>query len=453
MLPQLPSGFLFGTGTAAYQVEGAVAEDGRGPSVWDTFTSRPGGGTIDGSSGGVAADHYHRYLEDLDLVRRLGTGGYRFSLSWSRIQPYGVGRPNPRGLDFYDRLVDAVLDAGAAPMATLYHWDLPQALEDEGGWLNRDTIDRFAEYAALVGERLADRVAHWIPVHQPNAVMAYGYGNGQHAPGLRLGLDGLVAAHHLLVGHGRATIALREAGARSVGCANNHAPVWPASADDADVGAAKLFDALWNGLFAEPMLLGSYPVDLREVVEDLVEPGDMATIRQPLDFYGIDYGFPVRIGAAAEDADLPFDFREVLGHPLTDRGRPVAPQALREWLITLRARYRAGLPPLVITGSGCACGAEPDAQGRVDDEARVDYLRGHLEAVATAIDCGVDVRGYYATPLLDGFEWDDGFTQRCGLVHVDFQTQVRTPKRSFEWYAEVIAGQGAAEASSRHSLG
>ena len=440
MLPQLPAGFLFGTSTASYQVEGAAAEDGRGPSIWDTF-ARQAGGTADGSNGTVASDHYHRYAEDMDLVRRLGAGGYRFSLSWSRIQPYGAGRPNAKGLDFYDRLLDAVLEAGAQPMVTLYHWDLPQALEDEGGWLNRATIDRFAEYASIVGERYADRVAHWIPVHEPNAVMTLGYGTGKHAPGLRLGLDSLWVAHHVLVGHGRAAIALRAAGATSVGCANNHAPMWPATDNEADVGATKLFDALWNGMFAEPMLLGRYPVDLGPLLEDLVEPGDLATIRQPLDFYGINYTNPMRIAAADEDADMPFEFIELLGYPTTDRGRPVVPAALREWLITLRARYRAALPPLMITESGCAYGMEPDESGVVDDQPRIDYLHAHLEAVCTAIARGVDVRAYYAASLIDGFEWDQGFRQRNGLVHVDFETQVRTPKRSFEWYADLIAGQ------------
>ena len=440
MLPQLPAGFLFGTSTASYQVEGAAAEDGRGPSIWDTF-ARQAGGTADGSNGTVASDHYHRYAEDMDLVRRLGAGGYRFSLSWSRIQPYGAGKLNAKGLDFYDRLLDAVLEAGAQPMVTLYHWDLPQALEDEGGWINRDTIDRFAEYASIVGERYADRVAHWIPVHEPNAVMTLGYGTGKHAPGLRLGLDSLWVAHHVLVGHGRAAIALRAAGATSVGCANNHAPMWPATETEADVGATKLFDALWNGMFAEPMLLGRYPDDLGPLLEDVVEPGDLATIRQPLDFYGINYSNPMRIAAAGEDADMPFEFIELLGYPTTDRGRPVVPAALREWLITLRARYRAALPPLMITESGCAYGMEPDEYGVVDDQPRIDYLQAHLDAVCTAIARGVDVRAYYAASLIDGFEWDQGFRQRNGLVHVDFETQVRTPKRSFEWYADLIAAQ------------
>ena len=438
--PQLPAGFRFGTSTAAYQIEGAATEDGRGPSIWDTFCAREGR-IADGSSGAVACDHYHRYAEDVALMRRLGAGGYRFSLSWPRIQPTGSGEVNQKGLDFYDRLLDCLLEAGIAPMVTLYHWDLPQALEDDGGWLNRATVDRFADFAALVGERFVDRVEHWIPVNEPNVVMMLGYGNGEHAPGRRLMFDALPVAHHLLLAHGRAAIALRAAGATSVGCANNHAPMWPASDDAADVGATKLFDALWNGMYVEPMLLGRYPVDLAPLMGDLVVDGDLATIRQPLDFYGINYYNPLRVAAAGEEAEMPFEFRELLGYESTERGWPIVPDALREYLITMRARYRAALPPIMITESGCAYSTGPDEDGVVDDQARIDYFDAHLRAVATAIQRGVDVRGFYTWSLMDNFEWAEGLAQRYGLVHVDFETLVRTPKRSFQWYADLIAAQ------------
>jgi beta-glucosidase len=438
--PVLPPGFRFGASTASYQIEGAVAEDGRGPSIWDTFSHEPGR-IADGSTGDVACDHYHRLEEDLDLMQRLGIGGYRFSLAWPRIQPTGSGHPNPAGLDFYERLVDGLLERDVQPMATLYHWDLPQALEDEGGWLNRDTVERFAEYAALVGERLSDRVEHWIPVNEPNVVTVYGYATGVHAPGKNLMFDALPVAHHLLLAHGRAAIALRAAGASSVGCANNHAPIWPASDDEADVGASKLFDALWNGMFSEPMLFGRYPADLAPLVEDVVQAGDLATIRQPLDFYGVNYYEPLRIAAADEDAPMPFERMKVLGYPTTDFDWPVVPDALREWLITLRARYRAALPPIMITEGGCSYATGPDASGVVDDQARIDYLDAHLRAVAVAVRAGVDVRGYYTWSLLDNFEWAEGYTQRFGLVHVDYDTLVRTPKRSFDWYAETIRAQ------------
>jgi beta-glucosidase len=440
VLPQLPPGFRFGTSTAAYQIEGAAHQDGRGPSIWDTFTAQPGH-VADGSTGEVACDHYHRFAEDVALMQRLGTQGYRMSMSWPRIQPDGRGPVNPAGLDFYDRLLDSLLDAGIEPMVTLYHWDLPQALEDDGGWLNRATVERFAEYAALVGQRYADRVAHWVPVNEPNVAGLFGYGSGVHAPGRAMMFDALPAMHHLLLAHGRGAIALRAAGASSVGCANNHAPMWPGSDDAADVGATKLFDAIWNGMVLEPMLLGRYPVDLQPLVEDVLRDGDLATIRQPLDFYGVNYYAPQRVAAAAEDAPMPFEFLELLGYPTTDVGVPVVPDALREWLIMLRARFRAALPPIVITENGAADNAGLGPDGVVDDQARIAFHRAHLEAVATAIRRGVDVRGYYAWSLLDNFEWAKGFEHRFGLVHVDFETLVRTPKRSFEWYAEVIAAQ------------
>jgi beta-glucosidase len=438
--PLLPPGFRFGVSTAAYQIEGAATADGKGPSIWDTFTHEDGR-IADGSTGDVACDHYHRLEEDLDLMQRLGIGGYRFSISWPRVLPTGSGAPNEEGLDFYERLVDGLLLRDIQPMVTLYHWDLPQALEDQGGWLSRDTVDRFAEYAALLGERLSDRVEHWIPVNEPNVVTLLGYGTGRHAPGKELMFEALPVAHHLLLAHGRAAIALRAAGASSIGCANNHAPMWPASEDEADVGASKLFDALWNGMFSEPMLFGRYPADLEPLVAPVMKAGDMATIRQPLDFYGVNYYNPMRIAAAAEDAPVPFELLDILGYPTTDFGWPVVPDALREWLITLRARYRAALPPIIITESGCSYDTAPDASGVVDDQARIDYLDAHLRAVAVAVRAGVDVRGYYTWSLMDNFEWAEGYAQRFGLVHVDYDTLERTPKRSFDWYADTIKAQ------------
>ncbi|MGH3348894.1 MAG: GH1 family beta-glucosidase [Nocardioides sp.] len=444
MHPQLPPGFRFGTSTAAYQIEGAAAEDGKGPSIWDTFTAEPGR-IIDGSSGEVACDHYHRWEEDVALIRDLGAPGYRFSISWPRVVPTGSGELNKPGLAFYDRLVDGLLEAGVEPMVTLYHWDLPQGLQDDGGWLNRDTIDRFADFAAIMGEALGDRVAHWIPINEPNVVTMQGHGDGKHAPGRALMFGALPVAHHLMVAHGRAAIALRAAGASSVGCANNHAPIWPASDQDADVGAAKLFDTLWNGMYLEPMLLGRYPFDLMPFMEEIAHPGDFVTMRQPLDFYGINYYNPLKIGASPEDAELPFERRELLGYPTTGFGWPIVPDALREWLILFRARYRAALPPIYITESGCSYADGPDEHGVVDDQRRIDYLEAHIGAVATAIQRGVDIRGYYTWSLMDNFEWAEGFTQRFGLVHVDYDTLVRTPKKSFQWYADLVAAQPQTE--------
>ncbi|HWJ80821.1 MAG TPA: GH1 family beta-glucosidase [Nocardioides sp.] len=434
----LPEGFRFGTVTAAYQVEGAVAEDGRGPSTWDTYAAEPGH-IADGSTAAVAADHYHRVDEDVALLSDLGVRDYKFSVSWSRVLPTGRGEVNAAGLDFYDRLVDKLLAAGISPVATLHHWDLPQVLEDDGGWLNRSTADAFGEYAGVVGERLADRVSAWVPISEPAVMVFRGYALGEGAPGRRALFDALPAVHHALLGHGRAAIELRRAGAAAVGCANNHSPMWPASDDPADVGATKLFDALWNGLFLEPMLLGRYPGDLAMLLEDLAHPGDLATIRQPLDFYGINYYSPLRVAAAEEESETPFRFVDVLGHDYTDAGWAVVPEALREWLIMTRARFRAAMPPLVITECGASVAGEPDEHGVVDDPKRIEYLTAHIDAVAAAVRQGVDVRGFFVWSLLDSWEWQNGFLSQYGLVHVDRATQARTKKRSFQWYADVVA--------------
>jgi beta-glucosidase len=444
--PRLPAGFVFGTSTASYQIEGAASEDGRGTSIWDTFCAEPGR-IVDGSSGAVACDHYHRYAEDVALMARLGAQGYRFSIAWPRVQPSGSGAVNADGLAFYDRLVDELLAHDIAPMATLYHWDLPQALEGAGGWMSRDTAERFGEYAALVAARLADRVAHWVPVNEPNVASLLGYALGMHAPGKALMFGALPAAHHLLLGHGLAVSALRAAGAKAVGTANNHAPMWPASDSEGDRAAADLFDTVWNRIFADPILLGRYPDGFEELMG--VSTGstsggstsgadDLALISQPLDFYGVNYYNPMCVAAPADPAsEMPFDQREITGYPRTDFGWPVVPDGLRELLVLLEERYPA-LPPVMITENGCSYGMGPDADGVVDDQSRIDYLDSHLRAVAAAIDQGVDVRGYYCWSLMDNFEWTEGYTQRFGLVHVDYETQARTPKRSFDWYAETI---------------
>ena len=445
--PRLPSGFRFGTVAAAQQVEGATTEDGRGASIWDRFARRPGA-IADGSDAATGADSYHRYAEDIELLRRLGVDGHRFSFAWPRLQPSGRGPLNPLAVDHYDRYLDALLAAGIEPMATLCFYDLPQALEDDAGWLNRSTADAFGEYAHLVGARFADRVSSWVPLQEPNAHAYRGYDSGEWAPGRRMVFGALPASHHMLLAHGRAVTALRAAGARVIGCANNHAPIWPMTEDPADVGASKLFDSLWNGLFLEAMLLGRYPVDLEVLAEGLVQEGDLATIRQPLDFYGVNYYHPLRIAAAPEpiaesgdhDLESPFVFAPLLGHPVTDNFCPVVPSALREWLILTRARFRGALPPLVITENGASYRAEPDAAGVVDDQARIDFLSAHLGAIAAACERGVDIRGYYVGDLLDGWDWEHGYTQRFGLVHVDRATGTRTPKRSFDWYAAFIAG-------------
>ncbi|MFI1205832.1 GH1 family beta-glucosidase [Streptomyces sp. NPDC020883] len=444
-LPRFPRDFLWGVATSAAQIEGAVDEDGRGPSAWDVFAA--GAGRIkDGSDPRVTTDHYHRYREDVALLRELGVGAYRFSVAWPRVVPEGHGPVNEAGLDFYDRLVDALLEAGVAPVPTLFHWDTPQPLEAAGGWLVRDTAEHFAAYADTVAARLGDRVTRWITLNEPAELTLLGYGLGQHAPGRRLLFDALPAAHHQLLGHGLAVRALRARGATAIGIANSHGPTWPASGSPADTEAAGLYDLLLNRLFAEPILLGRYPdEDLAALLPGPVAD-DLKTISTPLDWYGINYYQPTRVGApdatdGAAPADfsgvrlpagLPFAPREIEGRPRTGFGWPVVPEALTELLLTFHERYGASLPPVIITENGCAYDG-------IEDPERIAFLDAHLRALRAAMDAGVDVRGYFVWSLLDNFEWAEGFRQRFGLVHVDYATRGRTPKASFHWLRSLIA--------------
>ena len=440
-LPRFPGGFTWGVATSAFQIEGATAEDGRGESIWDVFCRKPGA-IRDHHTADVADDHYHRWREDVDLMARLGVGSYRFSLAWPRIQPTGRGPANPAGLDFYERLTDGLLARGITPVPTLYHWDLPQPLQDQGGWLARETAARFAEYAGLAAARLADRVPLWITLNEPFVVTAYGYALGFHAPGTSLMLGALPTAHHQLLGHGLATAALRAAGAGRVAITNNYAPAWPASDSEADQGAAHAYDILHNRLFTDPVLLGTYP-DLSDFELpgglDCVRDGDLAAIAAPLDALGVNYYMPMRLSALA-DSTLPFQMEPIPGYPVTAFGWPVVPGGLTELLILLRERYGAGLPPVYITENGCSADDQVRA-GAIGDGDRISYLDGHIRAVHKAMEAGVDVRGYFVWSLMDNFEWTEGFHQRFGLVHVDFTTQHRTPKASFGWYRDLIAAQ------------
>ncbi|RSN07579.1 beta-glucosidase [Nonomuraea sp. WAC 01424] len=433
--------FLWGTATAAYQIEGAVAEDGRGASVWDTFAHEPGR-TRDGHTGDVACDHYHRWHEDIGLMSGLGVNAYRFSVAWPRVQPTGAGEVNPKGLDFYERLTDGLLAAGIQPVPTLFHWDLPQALQDQGGWMNRDTARRFADYAAIVAERLADRIPLWITLNEPFVHMAFGHAMGIHAPGQALLLDALPVAHHQLLGHGLADEGLRAAGVREVAITNNCTPVWAASQEEPDVKAADAYDILHNRLFNDPVLLGEYP-DLSAYAPtlDFIHDGDLETISAPLDALGINYYNPTRIAAPPPGEVLPFTDTGVTGYPTTAFGWPVVPDGLRELLTGLKARYGDALPPIHITENGCSQPDELTGLGTVEDQARIDYLRAHIDAVMAARAEGVDVRGYFVWSLLDNFEWAEGYHQRFGLVHVDFATGRRTPKASYEWFRERVAAQ------------
>ena len=431
MAGAFPPDFQWGVATAAFQIEGATGEDGRGVSVWDTFCREPGR-IRDGHHADVACDHYHRWSEDLDLIKGLGARAYRFSIAWPRVQPDGRGAVNAKGLDFYDRLVDGLAERDIAAAVTLFHWDLPQPLEDAGGWLSRDTAARFAEYAAIVAERLADRVGLWITLNEPMVVMAYGYAFGMHAPGKALMLDALPVAHHQLLAHGLATTALRDAGARKIGIANHFMPARAAKPEDA--AAAQAFDNLLNWQFTDPILHGRYP----DVGADLphVRDGDLATIAAPIDVLGVNYYNAMGVAAPPEGDPLPFTMTELPGVPVTGMGWPVVPDGLRDLLLTLKDRYGDALPPIQITESGCSYDES------LDDQHRVDYLDAHIGAVRAAMDAGVDVRGYYVWSLMDNFEWNEGYDPRFGLVHVDYATQRRTPRASYAWYRDLIAGSG-----------
>jgi beta-glucosidase len=441
-MPSFPPDFAWGVATSSYQIEGAVAEGGRGESVWDVFCRKPGA-IRDGDTGDVAADHYHRWATDIEMMAELGLTAYRFSIAWPRVQPDGKGPANQAGLDFYDQLTDALLSRGITPVPTLFHWDLPQPLEDEeGGWLARDTAHRFAEYAGLAAERLADRIPLWITLNEPFVVMAFGYALGIHAPGQALMLRALPAAHHQLLGHGLAASALRAAGARQVAITNNHSPAWPATDDPADVAAARAYDTMHNRLFADPLLLGRYPdlsafgIDSLDCVLD----GDLAVISAPLDALGVNYYNPTRLSALPE-SELPFRMEPIPGYPVTAFGWPVIPAGLTEVLTLFAERYGDRLPPVYITENGCSVHDEVADDGTVDDQPRIGYLDGHIRAVHDAMTAGVDVRGYFCWSLMDNFEWTEGYQQRFGLVHVDFENQRRTPKASYGWYRDLIAAQ------------
>jgi beta-glucosidase len=439
----LPDTFRFGAATAAYQIEGSVRADGRGESIWDRYAHTPGR-IHNGDTGDVACDHYRRYLDDLDLMADLGLQLYRFSISWPRVLPEGKGRPNPAGLDFYRRLVDGLLERGIEPMPTLYHWDLPQALQDTGGWENRDTAERFAEYAALVYRELGDGVQSWITHNEPWVTAFEGYGYGTKAPGVRDWRRALMVAHHVLLSHGLAVQAFREAKPESgeIAIALNLYPVYPATPAAADREAAYRFDGFMNRWFLEPVTHGSYPADMVGEYEarygrlDFVRPGDLATIAEPIDFLGVNY---YSRALAAAGADEPLGVHTPLGElPTTAMGWEVSPDAFYDLLVRVGREYRL---PVVITENGAAYDDAPPANGVVDDPKRLDYIRRHVAAVERAVLAGVEVRGYCAWSLLDNFEWNHGYSKRFGIVYVDYETQRRVPKQSALWYRDLIAAR------------
>jgi beta-glucosidase len=446
---EFPAGFVWGAATASYQIEGAVDEGGRGPSIWDTFARRPGA-IHNGDNGDVADDHYHRYRDDVALLADLGVTHYRFSLAWPRLQPDGRGAVNTEGLDFYSRLVDELLAQDISPWVTLYHWDLPQALEDAGGWPVRDTAARFAEYAALVHERLHDRIHHWTTLNEPWCTAFLGYAAGAHAPGRTEPAAALAAAHHLMLGHGLAVSAMRgQDPASQLGITLNLSPADPATDHPADLDAARRVDAVSNRIFLDPLLRGRYPDDLRQDVAGVsdfgfVRPGDDAVIAAPLDFLGVNYYFRAVVRPnPAEPAQDPHsrawvgstDVEPVrTGLPTTAMGWEIDPTGLSDMLTRVHREY--GPLPLYVTENGAAFD-DVVSEGTVADHDRIAFLDSHFRATLQAIGDGADVRGYFVWSLLDNFEWAYGYDKRFGLIHVDYATQVRTPKDSARWFAQV----------------
>jgi beta-glucosidase len=434
-----PAHFLWGAATAAYQVEGAVDEDGRGESIWDRFTALPGK-IVNGDDGSVACDSYHRYRSDVRLMRELGLDAYRFSIAWPRVLPDGRGRVNGPGLDFYDRFVDELLANGVEPYATLYHWDLPQALEDRGGWPARDTVEAFVEYTEVVAARLGDRVHHWITQNEPWVVAWLGYATGQNAPGRTSEADAVAAGHHVLLAHGRALEVLRrDVPGAEVGITLDLIPMHPLTGSQADVDAARREDAVRNRWFLDPVLRGEYPAEAIERFGPMLPAmgaDDMRTISQPLDFLGINYYRRHVVQAdpvTGEPAVVPPDGAEVTG-----MGWEVYPDALYELLLRLRDEY--DVPPLYVTENGAAF-ADNRSNGSIDDPRRASYIARHLDAIGRAVATGVPVAGYFVWSLLDNFEWAQGYSQRFGIVYVDFDTLERVPKASYAWYRDFIAAQ------------
>lgn len=445
MTIRFPEGFLWGASTSAYQIEGSPRADGAGPSIWHRF-SHTAGRTANGETGDVACDHYNRYADDVALMRALGLNAYRFSISWSRVLPEGRGRVNAAGLGFYDRLVDTLLAAGIQPNATLYHWDLPAALDDRGGWLNPEIPLWFAEYAEVVFDKLDDRVTMWATLNEPWVVMDGGYLQGVLAPGHRNLYEAPIATHHLLRSHAAAVEVYRARGKHRIGIVVNLEPKYSASRGEEDQAATQRADAYMNRQYLDPLLRGGYPDELREIFGDAWPdhpPSELEYLRQPIDFVGVNYYtrsvtrndptvWPVR----ASRVDQP-------RHAYTETSWEVYPEGLTDTLKWVTERY--GRIPLYVTENGAAFYDPPQTiDGRIDDPLRVAYYRSHLTAAHKALCQGVDLRGYFAWSLLDNYEWSLGYSKRFGIVHVDFATQQRTPKASARFYSDVIRTHGAA---------
>lgn len=440
---RFPDGFLWGAATSAYQIEGSPLADGAGPSIWQRFTHSPGL-VLNNETGDVACDHYRRYEEDVRLMRELGLSAYRFSVSWSRVLPEGRGRVNEKGLDFYRRLVDALLENGIQPNATLYHWDLPAALDDRGGWLNPDVSKWFADYARMLFQALDDRVEMWATLNEPWVVTDGGYLHGALAPGHKNLFEAPLASHNLLLSHAAAVEVYRAEGKHRIGLVVNIEPKYPASDQPGDLAATKRADAYMNRQYLDPVFHGSYPEEMREVFGEAwpdFPAADLDRIRQPIDFLGINYytrsvtkndpsALPVRAGRVIQSR-----------HAYTETSWEVFPQGLTDTLTWVKERY--GDLPLYVTENGAAFYDPPVALADPHpDPFRVEYLREHLKAIHRAIEKGVNLQGYYVWSLLDNFEWSLGFSKRFGIIHVDLETLKRTPKQSARFYAEVIRSRG-----------
>ncbi len=443
-LRTFPENFLWGVATSAAQIEGATQEGGRGESIWDRFATMPGK-IEDRSTPAVACDHYHRWREDVELLRRLGVGAYRFSVAWPRVLPAGGGKVNEEGLAFYDALVDGLLAANIRPMVTLYHWDLPQALQDRGGWASRSIVDAFERYADVVAERLGDRVDLWVTHNEPWCIATLGHEEGHHAPGHRYAPEALHVAHHVLVSHGKAVARIRErAPDAEVGIVLNLTPADAASSRPEDVDAARWFDGFFNRWYLDPLLRGEYPED---AVEDrrrrghlpagelpFVEDGDFDLITAPTDFLGVNYYS--RVVMRADENGRPEAVPQGAPDERTTMGWEIHPDGLRKLLLRLHREYRVG--PIHITENGASFDDAPGPDGSIPDVARIRYVREHLEAAQAALEEGVDLRGYFLWSLLDNFEWGHGYDRRFGLVHMDYASLTRTPKDSFDWYRSVV---------------
>ncbi|HET6712323.1 MAG TPA: GH1 family beta-glucosidase [Actinomycetota bacterium] len=446
--PSFPEGFLWGAATSAYQVEGAVHEDGRGESIWDTFCRIPGA-VRDGDTGDVACDQYHRYEEDATLMADLGIGAYRFSVAWPRIQPHGRGPANQRGLDHYRRLVDALLVRGITPVPTLYHWDLPQALEDIGGWPARETADCFAEYAAIVAEALGDSVPMWITINEPMVAAWLGYASGVHAPGRHDERAALSATHHLLLAHGRAVDAIRSTTSARVGIALNLYPCRPASSSSEDERAAERADEQLNRLYLDPIFGRGYPpVPLEGADLGFLHEGDLVEIARPIDLLGVNYYSAHTIVGREPPTPRPSELPASLDAwsvtppdaAVTSLGWPIHSDGLTEMLVRVHREY--GPPSVFVTENGAAFDDRPESDGSIHDADRVAYLGAHVEAMRDALAAGVPLGGYLVWSLLDNFEWAEGYEPRFGIVRVDFETQARIPKDSARWFRDVISTNG-----------